>query len=90
MTIYLNLAQIVAKIWLPAAIDYRRGGGGVADGPSLAAFAGAQSFRLRCGRVGFHTVPSLLGFSAVPIPNSPSVSGKPNCCQSWRSRCMSP
>ena len=40
MTIYLNLAQIVAKIWLPAAIDYRRGGGGVADGPSLAAFAG--------------------------------------------------
>src|ERR1700730_13761023 len=28
MTIYLNLAQIVAKIWLPAAIYYRRGGGG--------------------------------------------------------------
>jgi hypothetical protein len=52
MTIYLNLAQIVAKIWLPAAFIIA--GVGVADGPSLAAFAGAPSFRARCGRVGFH------------------------------------
>ncbi len=52
ITIYLNLAQIVAKIWLPAAIYYRRGGGG--------------GWPIPCGLCGCPILPRALRKGGIP------------------------